>query len=192
MELKSYAMFMVRNFPGMFGCCLRRCIYKPLFRKCGKGIYFPVGVYIKGYKNIELGNNIIFANESRLYAESATEESYIKIGNGVTFNINVMVNADNMGEIIIEDDVMIGPNTVFRSANHEFRNPEIPIRLQGHSKGKIKVGNGAWIGANCVILPDVTIGKGAVIAAGAVVTKDVPDLEIAGGVPAKKIGSRLT
>ena len=47
-----------------------------------------------------------------------------------------------------------------------------------------------WVGSNAVILPNVTIGKGAVIGAGAVVTKDVSDFEIVGGVPAKKIGSR--
>lgn len=43
-----------------------------------------------------------------------------------------------------------------------------------------------WIGANTVILQGVKIGHGSVIAAGAVVTKDVPSMEIWGGVPAKK------
>lgn len=90
-----------------------------------------------------------------------------------------------MGEIIIEDDVMIGPNTVFRSANHEFRNSEMLIRLQGHTKGKIRVGSDVWIGAKCVILTNVNIGKGAVIGVGAVVTKDVADFEIVAGVPEK-------
>jgi acetyltransferase-like isoleucine patch superfamily enzyme len=44
-----------------------------------------------------------------------------------------------------------------------------------------------WIGANAVILPGVTIGKHVVVAAGAVVTQDVPDNTIVGGVPAKEI-----
>ena len=44
-----------------------------------------------------------------------------------------------------------------------------------------------WIGGNVTILPGVTIGNNVVIAAGAVVTKDVPDNCIAGGVPAKVI-----
>ena len=47
-----------------------------------------------------------------------------------------------------------------------------------------------WIGVGAVILQNVHIGKGAVICAGAVVTKDVGDYEIVGGVPAKKIGER--
>lgn len=171
---------------------MRYGIYSSLFKKCGKRVYFAAGVYIKGYKNIELGDNIIFSSQSQLYAESPTNESRIKIGNNVGFNVNVMINADNMGEIIIGNNVMVGPNTVFRSANHAFRDPGIPMRLQGHTKGQIMVGSDVWIGANCVILTNVNIGKGAVIGAGAVVTKDVPDFEIVGGVPAKRIGSRLT
>jgi len=190
-ELESYFIFVVQNIPGMLGSYLRHSIYRLLFKKCGKHVRFPIGVHIKGYKNIELGNNISFSSESRLYAKSLTNESRIKIGNNVAFNTNVMVNADDMGEIIIEDNVMIGPNTVFRSANHEFRNPAMIIRLQGHTKGTIRVGSDVWIGANCVILTNVSIGKGAVIGAGAVVTKDVADFEIVAGVPAKKIGSRL-
>jgi len=190
-ELKSYLIFVVQNIPGMSGSYLRYVIYRPLLGKCGNNVHFPLGVYIKGYKNIELGNNISFSSENRLYAESVTKESRIKIGNNVNFNTNVMVNADNMGEIIIGNDVMIGPNTVFRSANHEFRDPAKLIRLQGHTKGTIIVGNGVWIGANCVVLTKVNIGRGAVIGAGAVVTKDVADFEIVAGVPAKKIGSRL-
>jgi galactoside O-acetyltransferase len=189
-EIKRIALFFVRTFPGMLGCLLRYGVYSSWFKKCGRTVYFPTSVYIKGYKNIELGNSIIFAQENRLFAESPNGQSHISIGNGVTFNVNVMVNADTMGEIVIGDDCMIGPNTVFRSANHEFSDPSIPIRQQGHRKGFILIGSGVWIGANCVILPDVHIGKGAVIAAGAVVTKDVQDFEIVAGVPAKKIGIR--
>ena len=44
-----------------------------------------------------------------------------------------------------------------------------------------------WIGANAVVLPNVSIGRHCVVAAGAVVTKDVPDYAVAGGVPAKVI-----
>ena len=54
----------------------------------------------------------------------------------------------------------------------------------------VVIGDGAWLGANVVVLAGVTIGEGAVIAAGAVVTKDVPAQAIAGGVPAKVIGER--
>jgi len=47
-----------------------------------------------------------------------------------------------------------------------------------------------FIGPRAIILPGVTIGRGAVVAAGAVVTKNVDELSIVGGVPAKEIGQR--
>lgn len=45
----------------------------------------------------------------------------------------------------------------------------------------------AWLGMNVIVCPGVTIGEYAVVAAGAVVTKDVPDFAVVGGVPAKVI-----
>ncbi|MBW2642327.1 MAG: acyltransferase [Deltaproteobacteria bacterium] len=102
-----------------------------------------------------------------------------------------MINADVRGIIIIEDKVLVGPNVVVRASGHRYEKRRVPIREQGHHKGIIMIKTGAWIGANAVILPDVTIGKGAIVAAGAVVTKDVNDFEIVGGLPARKIGSRI-
>ena len=101
-----------------------------------------------------------------------------------------MVNADVKGEIIIEEDSILGPNVVIRASGHKYDDLTVPIREQGHHKGRIVIKAGTWIGANAVLLPDVTVGKGTIVAAGAVVTKDVDDYEIVGGVPAKKIGSR--
>jgi len=61
-------------------------------------------------------------------------------------------------------------------------------RLYGHvriDRGPIIIKEDAWLGAGVIVLPNVTIGVGAIIAAGAVVTKDVPDFCVVGGVPAK-------
>ena len=59
--------------------------------------------------------------------------------------------------------------------------------LGGNQYKPVTIGNDVWIGANCTILPGVTIGNNVVVAAGAVVTKDVPDNCVVGGVPAKII-----
>ncbi len=61
---------------------------------------------------------------------------------------------------------------------------------QGHQPGTVIIEDDVWIGANCVITPDVRIGRGAVIGAGAVVTRNVAPYTIAGGVPAREIGRR--
>lgn len=56
--------------------------------------------------------------------------------------------------------------------------------------GPVTIGDHAWLGARCMILPNCTVGEGAVVAAGAVVTRSVPPYVIVGGVPAKIIGKR--
>jgi len=59
------------------------------------------------------------------------------------------------------------------------------------TKGPITIEDDVWIAANCTIGDGVTIGRGAVVAANSFVNKDVEAYDIVGGVPAKKIGSRL-
>lgn len=96
------------------------------------------------------------------------------------------------GEVIIGKDVMMGPECVIISRNHKFSDIEIPMRLQGYvEKGPCVIGNDVWIGRRVMIMPGVKIGNGVVIAAGAVVTKDIPDYAIVGGVPAKIMKMRV-
>jgi galactoside O-acetyltransferase len=188
-EFKEYFDTILCVFPGKLGYYLRYNIYKKRFKTCGNKISIPQSVFFKGFENIELGDKIWFCPYNSIFAESSTKEARIKIGNNVSFNYNVMVNADVKGEIIIEENALFGPNVVIRASGHRYENIGIPIREQGHHKGKIVIKSGAWIGANAVILPNVTVGRGAIVGAGAVVTKDVNKFEIVGGVPARRIGS---
>lgn len=63
---------------------------------------------------------------------------------------------------------------------------------QACSKGDVTIGNDVWIGQDVMILSGVTIGNGAVIAARSVVSKDVEDFAVIGGVPAKRIRYRFS
>lgn len=85
----------------------------------------------------------------------------------------------------IGDNVMIGPGTLISTVNH----PLTPMGRRQHLgiAKPVRIGNDVWIGGNVTILPGVTIGNNVVVAAGAVVTKDIPDNTLVGGVPAKKI-----
>ena len=76
------------------------------------------------------------------------------------------------------------PNCSFFPYNHSVA-PGVLIRKQPmYSNGDIIIEDGVWIGVGCVVLDNVTIGKGAVIGAGSVVTSDIPENAIAAGVPA--------
>lgn len=95
------------------------------------------------------------------------------------------------GGITIGDDVMLGPNVTTLSENHGFADPDVPIGEQPSSPlSPPRIDDGAWIGAQALILPGRVIGKGAIVGAGAVVTRDVAPFTIVGGNPARVIGTR--
>jgi acetyltransferase-like isoleucine patch superfamily enzyme len=110
---------------------------------------------------------------------------YINYGKNTKIGKNVFINFDcvflDLGGITIEDNVLIAPKVSLLTEGHptsiEDRHSLIPK--------PILIKKNAWIGANATILPGVTIGENSVVAAGAVVSKDVPDNMIVGGIPAK-------
>ncbi len=148
------------KFGGKLSKKLRALTAKGFIKYCGKNV------------NIEKG---------------AVISSKLSIGD----NSGIGVNCNCGGELYIGNDVMMGPECVVISRNHKFEDTTTPIRLQGYEKEEpCYIGNDVWIGRRVMIMPGVRIGNGCVIAAGAVVTKDIPDFAIAGGVPAKVIKYR--
>jgi acetyltransferase-like isoleucine patch superfamily enzyme len=112
------------------------------------------------------------------------------IGEGVSLNQNVVVNACNGGEIRIGEHSLVGPFVLFRAADHTFSDPDRRIGLQGHQSGRIVIEEDCWIGGHVTITRDVTIGRGSVIGAQSVVTRDVPPYSVVAGNPARVIRSR--
>ena len=110
------------------------------------------------------------------------------VGDDVDFALDVLVTTG--GGVSIGDRVLIGYRTQILSTNHVIPKGLQRIFGAGHEKKQVIIENDVWIGANCIIVPGVTIGQGAVIAAGSVVTKTVEAFTVVGGVPAKKIKDR--
>lgn len=112
---------------------------------------------------------------------------YTDCGKNITIGKNVFINSgcrfQDQGGIVIGDGALIGHNVVLATLNHDFS----PKKRSTLHPAPIVIGENVWIGANATLVPGVTIGNGSIIAAGAVVTKDVPENVIAGGVPAKII-----
>ena len=103
----------------------------------------------------------------------------VRIGNNVVIMYNCLMMS--RGGITIEDDVMIAANVSLISNNHDPYDRQVLLCKPVHIK------KGAWIGANAIILPGVTVGEQAIVAAGSVVTKDVPDYAVVAGNPARQI-----
>ncbi len=172
--------------PTVVGVKLRYIFYKKMFKKTNGIFFIGTGVTIVGFCNIEIGNNINIMKNSYLYAN---ENGILSIGNNFSMNSNSQLGAAS-GKIIIKNNCSIGPNCVLRASNHNFENPNIPFREQGHIYGEIIIEDDVWISSNCVITANTKIGKSSIIGAGSVVTKDVEPYSVMGGVPAKLIKKR--
>jgi maltose O-acetyltransferase len=127
----------------------------------------------------------------------------MKIGRGSV--VHMWANFFDPSGIIIGDDTIVGDHAFLdgraslRIGNHVDIASSVMIYNSEHDLESdsfsartepVEIGDYVFIGPRVVILPGVKIGKGSVVAAGAVVTKDVPDFTIVGGVPAKVIGER--
>ena len=92
---------------------------------------------------------------------------------------------DGRAPLIIGNHVGIASQVLIYNDEHDINSPDY-----SNSFGPVTIGDYVFIGPRAIILPNIKIGTGAVVAAGAVVTKDIPEYEIWGGVPAKKISDR--
>ena len=170
--------------PTPLGMILRLCAWRWMFKACGSARLAPA-ITLAGAKNMSLGKRTRIGKGCFLTARNGE----LALGDYVAVSPGVNIGADD-GSIVIGKYAAIGPGSVLRAANHCFERTDIPIIFQGHHSGKVVIEEDVWIGANCVILPNVRIGRGAVIGAGAVVSRDVEPWAIMAGVPARKIGDR--
>lgn len=92
-----------------------------------------------------------------------------------------------IGPVTIGNNVNLAQGITVSALNHNFEDTRLRIDEQGVNTSEIVIDDDVWIGANAVITAGVHIGRHSVVAAGAVVTKDVPEYSVVGGVPAKVI-----
>lgn len=144
---------------------------KKQLNKCGKNVYIDKNFYVVGANNISLGDNVYIGPNATLMSTDASLEikGHFMSGPGltcITGDHRIDIKGRYMDEIKKEEKLDINDQ---------------PIIIE----------KDVWCGANVIILKGVHIGQGSVIAAGSVLTKNVGQYEIWGGVPAKKIKNRF-
>jgi maltose O-acetyltransferase len=140
---------------------IRYALCRHLFEQCGRNVNIEKGAYFGNGRRIIIGDN------SGLGINSIIEKA--TIGN----------------------NVMMGRDVIIMSSSHRYDNCNIPMIFQGGKpEEEVIIEDDVWIGHRAIILPGVRIGRGSIIGAGAVVTKDVPEFSIVGGVPARIIRNR--
>lgn len=167
-------------------------------RKLGALFYYGWAKHLPtSYSGIRLGQKSLRQFCGRLMLAECGKE--VNIEKGAVFSPRVSlgdysgigVNAKIYGACSIGKYVMMGEDVTIINRNHRFDRTDIPMMEQGFEPERpVIIGNDVWIGDRVVILPGVRVGDGSVIGAGSVVTRDVPEMAIVAGNPARVIRMR--
>lgn len=133
--------------------------------------------YYRYIMNIKLGK------DSSIHMGCYINKNNIVIGKCTAINRKCYL--DGRGGLKIGNNVSISPEVHLITAEHDINSEHFDYSVK-----PVIIEDYVWIGTRAIILPGVKIGKGAVISAGSVVTKDVPEYCVYGGVPAKFIKKR--
>ncbi len=138
---------------------------------------FLLNLYLLKGPKTNIMSNVTCLNKS-------FKRDQIQIGKNCVINSNCILDGRG-GKLIISDNVDIAKGVWIFTIGHDPHSD--------HHKtiaNDVVVEDSVWIASRALILPGVTIGRGSVVAAGAVVTKDVPEMSIVAGNPAKVVGER--
>ena len=161
------------------------------------------GLYCLLFKHLPLSRRFPLAKRLRVWAArliGARLGNNVNIEHGAEFDAGLVlgdnsalgVDAEALGPVVIGNDVMMGPECVIITRNHAHARVDVPMIQQGYEEYRpVTICDDVWIGRRVIILPGVTVGKGSIVSAGSVVAKDVEPYSVVGGVPAKKIKSRV-
>lgn len=174
-------------------------ICKKISRKIGALVYYSLARHLPpSYSGLRIGQTALRRFCGKLMLRECGKK--VNIEKNALFSGRVSlgdysgigVNAKIYGTCIIGKYVMMGEDCTIITRNHAFARTDIPMMQQGFEEERpVYIGDDVWIGDRVIILPGVHIGNGSIIGAGSVVTSDIEPYTIAGGVPARKIRSRL-
>lgn len=156
-------------------------MFAPLYqsRALSSKVYSSVRMDTPPFRKFALGKHSVV--ESFSCINNACGD--VIIGN----NTRVGLGNTIIGPVNIGNNVNLAQGVVVSALNHNFEDTTKRIDEQGISTKQIVIDDDVWVGANATILQGVHIGRHSVVAAGAVVTRDVPEYSVVGGVPAKVI-----
>ena len=168
---------------------LRTAWWRLLGMQIGKGTLLPK-VHVTWPHQVSLGKECrlehdIYFKYDGIYApgRSIIIGDRVFVGFGCEFNVRKRVE--------IGADCLIASGCKFIDHDHGTARRDLPMSQQTDgAEAAITLESDVWLGTNVIVLKGVKIGRGSIVAAGAVVTKNIPEYEIWGGVPAQKLGHR--
>jgi acetyltransferase-like isoleucine patch superfamily enzyme len=161
--------------------------YRWIFQRFGRGSWIRKPLLIVNSNLISIGSRVSIREGVRLEIVRSSHQRIPQLFIGDDTNIEQNVHIVCHCRIRIGSNVSITGNCSIVDVTHPFADVRDPRKIGARIKDEdsfVEIGDGSFIGFGSVILPNVRIGTRAVIGANSVVTHDVPDYSVAGGVPA--------
>lgn len=176
-----------RNRGGLLQRLISAYKRRRFFTKAGTNLVVKGSAEFRMVKHavLQVGSNVTIQDDA--FFQLTMPDPKVFIGNNTVIGRRNVITAKN--RISIGNDVLIGSDVQIIDHGHGMRR-DTPIRLQKADIGFVDIGNDVWIGAGAKILMNVKIGDGAVIGANSVVLTDIPEYAIAVGSPARVVKYR--
>jgi acetyltransferase-like isoleucine patch superfamily enzyme len=164
---------------GVFDAMMRRVIWRALARSFGNSVRIAPHAMFRHLERVSIGSGVFIG-------EAAMVQGHLhgdcQIADRVWIGPQVFLDAR---ALVLRESAAIGPGAKILTSAHTGLPAELAVNATDQSTRAVSVGPGADIGIGAMVLPGCRIGQGVIVGAGAVVTKDIPDLAIAAGVPAR-------
>lgn len=161
--LNAMDEYLLRLIPSKLIAPARKALSRRLGAHIGRSVTIGTGVHLIGKQGLRICDGVSVARD---------------------------VTLDGRGGLTLEEGALIGFESVLLTSTHVSDDQERPIQDQGMFSLPTKVGPRVWLGARVIIQPGVTIGASTIVGSGSVVTRDLDDASVYGGVPARLIKRR--
>jgi acetyltransferase-like isoleucine patch superfamily enzyme len=187
-----YRAFLFRELPERrlkLRSRLLRPYLKRRFATLGENVIIGRFRILKGAHKISIADGVIIYPDCSVSVEQSAWDAdgpRIEFGRLSILQSNVTMTCAE--SIVLEDYASVGTNSLISDNDHIVDGSHDSVLFTPIKTAPVRLGRGAWVGHNCVILRGVTLGEHCIVGAGSVVTKDVPAYAIAVGSPARVIG----
>jgi acetyltransferase-like isoleucine patch superfamily enzyme len=158
------------------------------------GLHISIGPHFVAHNpdRISVGDDVAIARGVTLraltvYPWSDPPQKFapeIVVGRGCFINRDCEISA--ICRVVLGENVMLAQCCYIADNNHGYQDTSRPVKTQPLSApGEVHIGDGSWLGANCVVVGDIRIGKNCVVGAHSVVNDNMPDFCVAVGSPAR-------
>jgi len=171
---------------GEFDALMRRVIWRALAKRFGDAVMIGRGIRFKHIETFEIGDGVFIGDGAYIQGRF---DGRFRIGRRVWIGPGAYFDAR---DIVLEDEAGWGAGAKALCSEHTAWPPTVPVIASDIDVRPIRIGQGAAVGVNAVLLPGVTVGRGTFVGAGAVVMRSVPSGVIVVGAPARVVRRRET